>query len=212
MWVRFADSRLYARTEALLHSFDDKLHAAIVSELAEMLALSSAMPSPLRGRTDHIGWARISASPTLPSTRGSGSSAFFGDISASTCRSSFPVSRRVATVAAAIPCARSTARRVLPGSISLDFQLRVDMAMGVATRLHATAAAPATSHPRRRSAGPPQARRREIVFHAQGMARPCCAPDHAAPSSLRSSSASMRCDGVGLSHLKSLKRLVPSFR
>ena len=37
MWVRFADSRLYARTEALLHSFDDKLHAAIVSELAEML-------------------------------------------------------------------------------------------------------------------------------------------------------------------------------
>ena len=58
MWVRFADSRLYARTEALLHNFEDKLHAAIVSELAESWALSSAMPSPLRGRKDHIGWAR----------------------------------------------------------------------------------------------------------------------------------------------------------
>jgi glutathione S-transferase len=39
VWVKFADDRLYARTEALLHSSDRKLHAAIVAELAESLRL-----------------------------------------------------------------------------------------------------------------------------------------------------------------------------
>jgi glutathione S-transferase len=38
-WVKFADDRLYTRTEALLHSFDRKQHAAIVAELADSLRL-----------------------------------------------------------------------------------------------------------------------------------------------------------------------------
>jgi glutathione S-transferase len=39
LWIRFADTRLYARTEALLHSRDRSLHAAIIDELAESLRL-----------------------------------------------------------------------------------------------------------------------------------------------------------------------------
>jgi glutathione S-transferase len=37
MWIKFADARLYAKTEALLHSFDRKQHGAILAELAENL-------------------------------------------------------------------------------------------------------------------------------------------------------------------------------
>jgi glutathione S-transferase len=37
IWVKFADDRLYARTEALLHSFDRSHHAAITAELADSL-------------------------------------------------------------------------------------------------------------------------------------------------------------------------------
>jgi glutathione S-transferase len=36
-WVSFADSRLYARTETLLHSFDPDLHLRIAAQLADDL-------------------------------------------------------------------------------------------------------------------------------------------------------------------------------
>lgn len=35
MWIKFADTRLYARTAALLHSSDRTLHADILAELAK---------------------------------------------------------------------------------------------------------------------------------------------------------------------------------
>jgi glutathione S-transferase len=37
VWVSFADSRLYARTETLLHSFDPDLHLRIAAQLADDL-------------------------------------------------------------------------------------------------------------------------------------------------------------------------------
>jgi glutathione S-transferase len=37
MWIKFADARLYAKTEALLHGMDRKKHAVLLAELAESL-------------------------------------------------------------------------------------------------------------------------------------------------------------------------------
>jgi len=63
MWIKFADTRLFARTEALLHSFDRKLHAAIITDLAESLIVleREALKGGSEGRRLMAWWEAVAA-------------------------------------------------------------------------------------------------------------------------------------------------------